>query len=85
MSISDEEAHQRSYCEAAVGPDLDLSQENSKKIEQTPKNSEKNSGNSQSTFYGHILDPTFHALALALPLCFVREETPGGNLPGELE
>ena len=46
MSISDEEAHQRSYCEAAVGPDLDLSQENSKKIEQTPKNSEKNSGNS---------------------------------------
>ena len=27
----------RSYCEAAVGPDLDLSQENSKKIKEIPK------------------------------------------------
>ena len=65
----------QSYCEAAVGPDLDLSQENSKRIKTTPEISEKNSGNSQSTSYGDILDPTLHALALALPLCPVREET----------
>ena len=65
----------RSYCEAAVGPDLDLSQENSKIFKTIPENSEKNSGNSQSTSYGDILDPTLHTLALALPLCPVREET----------
>ena len=51
----------------AVGPDLDLSQENSKKSEKIPENSEKNSGNSQSTSYGDILDPTLHAIALAPP------------------
>ena len=54
---------------------MDLSQENSKKSEKIPKKSEKNSGNPQDTSYGDILDPTLHALALALPLCPVREET----------
>ena len=58
----------QSYCEAAVGLDLDLSQENSEQIEKIPENSEKISGNSQSTSYGDILDPTLHSLALALPL-----------------
>ena len=65
----------QSYCKAAVGPDLDLSQENSRKIKRIPKISENNSGNSQFTSYSDILDPTLHALALALPLCPVREET----------
>ena len=64
-----------SSTQPTVGPDLDLSQENPKKFEKFPKNSEKMSGNSQSTSYGEILDPTLHALALALPLCPVREET----------
>ena len=54
--------------QAAVGLDLDLSQENSKTFEKIPENF-------QSTSYGDILDPTLHALALALPLCPVREET----------
>ena len=63
-----------SYCKAAVGPDLDLSQDNSKRIKKIPNNSEKYSGNSQFTSYGDILDPTLHALALALPLCPIREE-----------
>ena len=56
-----------SYCEAAVGPDLDLSQENSKEIKKIPENSERNSGNSQFTSYGNILNPTLHALSLDLP------------------
>ena len=64
-----------SSTQPVVGPDLDLSQENSKKSEKIPKKSEKNSGNPQDTSYGDILDPTLHALALALPLCPVREET----------
>ena len=49
-----------SSTQPAVGPDLDLSQENSKKSEKIPENSEKNSGNSQDTSYGDILDPTLH-------------------------
>ena len=64
-----------SLTQPAVGLDLDLSQENSKKSGKIPERSKKNSGNSQSTSYGDILDPTLHALALALPLCPVREET----------
>ena len=64
-----------SLTQPVVGPDLNLSQENSKKSEKIPKKSEKNSGNPQDTSYGDILDPTLHALALALPLCPVREET----------
>ena len=42
-------------------PRFGLIQEISKEIEKTPKNS-------QSTSYGDIMDPTLHALALALPL-----------------
>ena len=57
-----------SSTQPVVGLDLDLSQENSKKSKKIPKNS-------QDTSYGDILDPTLHALALALPLCPVREET----------
>ena len=64
-----------SLTQPTVGLDLDLSQENSKRSEKIPENSEKIIGNSQSTSYGDILDPTLHALALALPLCSVREET----------
>ena len=45
-----------SSTQPAVGLDLDLSQENSKKSEKIPEKSEKNSGNSQSTSYGDILD-----------------------------
>ena len=66
--------------EEAVGPDMEIPQENPQKIEKIPQNSEKipeNSEeipkNSQSTSYGDISDPILHALALALPWDRERE------------
>ena len=59
--------------EEAVGPDMEIPQENPQKIEKISENSEEIPKNSQSTSYGDISDSILHALALALPWDRERE------------